>query len=827
MTSSSESPVEASVATALHARPASRRVLRPDQQEAVDSATRHLKTSRTRGHIVSACGTGKTLTALRTAEALDARQLLIAVPSLDLIGQWARAARADGRLEPLMAVSSLNAAKHPALAGAGAHSTNSAGFLASWLARHEKATVFVTLDSLPKIEQTQRTRYPAPVFDLMIVDEAHRTAGSWDKDWTVLHDNARIPADRRLYLTATPYEWEPPRLTEAPTTRPLPKRTPSTAPEWDAPALTASMTDTKVFGPRLHTYSHAQAIEDGTLADYQLVVPTIRDADLRTTLTDIATHPAFAPTARRTTALHLAVLKAMAEHDLKHVIVYFQQIADATDFARQFPHTLRTLPAQERPAWADDLVVQSVNGTHTPGQRHDILTDFADADRAVLTNAQVLGEGIDLPAVDAVVFADRTASVRRIVQALGRALRKPPTLKTKTASLIIPAYIPPGADPTDLLGTPYEPLWLVTAALRHHDQTIAARAPRTSAKQRRERDTHTMITRRFRFDFTLDPNSIARAMDLLAWPADGTALSTPRRAGLAAATRFHTEHQHLRVPADYEDAYGYHLGTFITGQRTARRQGTLTEDWIAELDALGMIWDDHEATWQGHLTTVIAYQAEHGHLAIPAQEPGGQFLIDQRALARKNRLTPERQAQLTALDPHWTLPHGPDWHRKYHLLKRHIEAGRDPAALRRDTIIEEAKVGSWLHRQHVLWDQLAPGQQVLLNRLKLSPTQAPLPAGKVMGTQARRKRRSFQQTAGLLRLFMERWGRPPGAREWIEVDGERIMIGPWLCKIRTKQSSGQLSDEQEQLMAKTLQGNWLDTTSVPPEEGDTDIPNLP
>ncbi|GHG83540.1 DEAD/DEAH box helicase [Streptomyces griseocarneus] len=809
------------------ARLASRRVLRPDQQAAVESAVRHLARPHTRGHVVSACGTGKTLTALRTAEALDARHLLVAVPSLDLIAQWARSARADERREPLMAVSSLKASKHPVLAGAGAHSTNSPGFLASWLARNEQATVFVTLDSLPKIEQAQHTRHPAPVFDLLVVDEAHRTAGSWDKEWTALHDNQRIPADRRLYLTATPYEWEPPRLTEPPTTRPVLRRTAATAPEWDAPALIASMTDTKTFGPRLHTFSHADAIEAGVLADYQLVVPTITDTDLRTALTDTGTHTGFSPTARRTTALHLAVLKAMAEHDLKHAIVYFQQIADATDFARQFPHTLRTLAEDQRPDWTEALVVQSINGTHTPGQRHDILTDFADADRAVLTNAQVLGEGVDLPAVDAIVFADRTASVRRIVQALGRALRKPPTTDSKLASLVIPAYIPPGADPTNLLGTPYEPLWLVTAALRHHDQTIAARAPRTSAKQRLERDTHTMITRRFRFDFTLDPNTIARAMDLLAWPADGTALSTPRRAGLAAATRFHTEHQHLHVPADYEDAYGYHLGTFITGQRTARRQGTLTKDWITELDALGMIWDDHEATWQGHLTTVTTYQTEHGHLAIPAHEPGGQFLIDQRALARKNRLTPERHAQLTTLDPHWTLPHGPDWHRKYHLLKRHIEAGHNPATLRRDTVIEEVKAGSWLHRQHVLWDQLDPGQRGLLTHLKLNPAQAPLPASKVTDTPAKRTRRTFQQTAGLLRLFVERWGRPPGAREWIEADGERIMIGPWLCKIRTKQNSGQLSYEQDQLMAWILQDDWRDPNPVPPEEGDTDISKLP
>ncbi|MFH9138867.1 DEAD/DEAH box helicase family protein [Streptomyces sp. NPDC017524] len=49
-----------------------RRALRPDQQAAVDSGVRGLTKPGARGHIVSACGTGKTLIALRTAEELDA-----------------------------------------------------------------------------------------------------------------------------------------------------------------------------------------------------------------------------------------------------------------------------------------------------------------------------------------------------------------------------------------------------------------------------------------------------------------------------------------------------------------------------------------------------------------------------------------------------------------------------------------------------------------------------------------------------------------------------------------------------------------------------------
>ncbi|MEV8477567.1 Helicase associated domain protein [Streptomyces sp. NPDC051173] len=808
--------------------PVDRRVPRPDQNAAIEAAVRHLKRPGSRGHIVSACGTGKTLIALRTAEALDINHLLVAVPSRDLIGQWAAAARADERREALMAVSSLDADRHPLLAAAGALSTGSGEYLAYWLAqrtkRREKAIVFVTFDSLARIAEAQHSVFTAPVFDLLVVDEAHRTAGSWGKEWTMIHDNQRVPAERRLYLTATPYEWEAPRLTEAPDTRPQPKRTAATAPAWEAPSLIASMDDPKVFGPRLHTYSHADAIDDGVLADYQLLIPTITDTDLRTLLTDQDVQTGFGPTARRTSALHLAVLKAMREHDLHHVIVYFQQIADAADFARQLPHTLRTLPAAQRPDWTEDLSVQSINGTHTPAQRHHILTRFAAADRAVLTNAQVLGEGVDLPAVDAIVFADRTASVRRIVQALGRALRKPPTVATKTASLVIPAYTPPNSDPTDLLDTPYEALWLITAALRHHDQTIAARAPRKNTKHRLDRDTHQLLARRFRFDFTLDPGHIARAMDLIAWPSTSAVPSKPRRAGLAAAVRYHAEHGHLRVPTDYTDAYGYRLGQFIDTQRTAYHQHTLTQDWITELEDLDMIWDDHEAAWASHMATIEAFHTIHGHLAIPTTTPGGPFLVNQRALARQDRLHPDRHTQLTALDPTWQLPYGPDWHRKYHLLRHHIEAGHDPALLRRDTAIDGVKAGAWLHRQFTTWGQLEDGQRTLLTRLGLTPGHIPLPAPKKPTTSTGpRHRRSFEQNATLLRAFVERHGRPPGAREWIEADGERVMIGPWLCKARTRHKAGQLPQEQGTLMQEILPGDW----SEPRRTHEQDSGDLP
>ncbi|MEU2516088.1 hypothetical protein [Streptomyces syringium] len=157
-----------------------------------------------------------------------------------------------------------------------------------------------------------------------------------------------------------------------------------------------------------------------------------------------------------------------------------------------------------------------------------------------------------------------------------------------------------------------------------------------------------------------------------------------------------------------------------------------------------------------------------------------------------------------------------DWHRKYHCLSHHIEAGHDPATLRRDTVIDGVEAGSWLHRQLTTWTQLDPGQRTFLTHLGLNPNQVPLPTRNEPGTPASsRRHRSFAQTVALLRAFVERHGRLPSAREWLEVDGERVMIGPWLCKMRTRYRAGQLPLAQGKLMHEILREEWPGTPPTP------------
>ncbi|MFD7957273.1 Helicase associated domain protein [Streptomyces ardesiacus] len=791
----------------------------PDQAEAVTRLARHLRRAGTRALFVSATGTGKTLVSIRVADELLARLVLFVVPTLDLAAQTALAWRRDHHLEHMVIVSSLDTSGRDDLVAARVMSTtnpHALGGLMSVVGEGEDQiralTVICTYDSLDKIEQTQRTGYAVPPFDLAVMDEAHRIAGRADKKWAIANDAQRIRADRRLYMTATPRIFAAPELAEsADTTRP--RRRPAAAGP-DVDAFANSMDNQAVYGKKVFEYPLATAVADGRAADYRIVVPTLTDTDLRRRLNRPAPAgpPGTAPTgegendgALRTTALHLGVLRAMTEHGLSKVLVYFNLVSDARRFARELPHTLRLL-ARTDPGLVPDTTPQLffAHGEHTPAQRADTFAAFAAADCAILANSRLIAEGVDIPSVDAIVFADPTRSVIRCVQALGRALRL--DVSGKTASLIVPVYVPPGADTEDILGTAYEPVWAIACALASHDHRILERLP--DKANRLPKETSDVIARRWHFDFTVHPERIAQAMDLASFDPRDSAVSRSRRLGLAAARSYRDQYGHLDVPADYTDPTGYKLGTFITTMRDARTAGRLEADWRAELDALGMIWDKHEAAWRARLAAAADYLHTHGHLAAPATTPVGAWLAEQRHLATKNTLDAARADALTALAPDWRLPHGPDWHRKYHLLRTHLADGADPATLTRDTLLAGVKIGSWLHRQLTTWPALHPGQQHLMTALGLTPDTNPL-------APARRTRRTFEQTVQLLELFLHREGRAPTARESIRVDGETVKIGAWLAKARTKHRSGQLPDDHARLIAALFDGDWTTEDAVP------------
>jgi superfamily II DNA or RNA helicase len=767
--------------------------------------------------LVAATGTGKTLISVRVADGLGARLVLFVVPTLDLAAQTALAWRRDGHGEHMVIVSSMDASAREDLVAARVGSTSDATSLAALLSvvgegpnQIRAVTVICTYASLDKIEQTQKTRYAVPPFGLAVLDEAHRIAGRADKKWAIANDATRVLAERRLYMTATPRVFAAPELAESADTH-RPRRWRRAEP--DMGAFANSMDNTAVYGKKIFEYPLAQAVADGRAADYRIVVPTLTDAELRKRLNvpapgttrDDDENQGEAEGALRITALHLAVLKAMTEHGLRRVLVYFTLVSDARRFARELPHTLRLLQRTAPDLCPDvDPRMFFIHGEHTPAERQDLFDGFAASSCAIMTNARLISEGVDIPSVDAVVFADPTRSVVRCVQALGRALRV--DVSGKVASLIVPVYVPPRADPEDILGTAYEPVWAIATALASHDHRILERLP--DKANRLPRETSELIEHRWHFDFTVHPERIARAMDLIAFDPRDTVISRSRREGLAAAQAYRDQFGHLDVPVGHVDSTGYALGTFITTMRDAATASRLEPDWIAELDALGMIWDKHQAAWRARLAAAAGYQQTHGHLAAPATIPVGAWLAEQRHLAAKNQLDAARAADLAALDRDWKLPHGADWHRKYHLLRSHLAAGHEPNLLTRDMLLGPVKIGSWLHRQFTTWQTLHPGQQRLLAAVGLRPETNPL-------APVRRTRRTFEQTVQLLELFLHREGRVPTAREEIIVDGDTVRLGLWFAKTRTKQRAGELRADHQGLIAALFDGDWTEEDAVP------------
>lgn len=140
--------------------------------------------------------------AVRSAQELRADRVLVLVPSLDLLAQTEAAWREGGRTGPVIGVSSLRGEE------VSFPNTTDVDELVEWTRPIDKVTVFATYASLGLGTLERAHTAGLPGWDLIVVDEAHRTSGRIGKPWAVVHDNQKIPALRRLYMTATPRLWQ-------------------------------------------------------------------------------------------------------------------------------------------------------------------------------------------------------------------------------------------------------------------------------------------------------------------------------------------------------------------------------------------------------------------------------------------------------------------------------------------------------------------------------------------------------------------------------------------------------------------------------------------
>ncbi|MEV0416482.1 Helicase associated domain protein [Streptomyces sp. NPDC050448] len=761
--------------------------LRPHQAEAVDAAVRALGRVPAQGAaemglratIVSACGTGKTLMGATIAgRVARPGRVLVLLPTLDLLVQTVAAWRGAGRRGPMVAVCSLRG--DPELEAAKVPCTTDSRQVLGWVDKAQQATVFATYTSLPVLVKAHAAGLGR--WDLVIVDEAHRTSGPWGKPWAAIHDNAAVPADRRLYLTATPRVAEPWSETIEPA---------------GEQALVASMDDERVFGPVVYRLTLAEAIDRGLLARYQIVVLEIRDPVPEPAVTGGV--GAQAAQEWRLEALQAAVLKAAAEHDLQRVMTFHHRVADARAFAESLERSSRRLHERDPALYPRTVWSGWLHGGHRMPHRRVVLGEFADGhrtdgvvvERAVLSSARVLAEGVDIPAVDSVVFSDPRESIVDTVQTVGRALRQGPR-GDKIASLLVPVFLGSDERGGDWLGSgAYLPLVRVLTALRAHDTEVVDRlatGPGTSDRVAGARREDLMVL----FSQTRDPADIAAFVTLrVIRPESRVWLN-----GLTAARRFHAEHRHLVVPYVAKDGR-FPLGVWIGDQRRSYQAGRLSPVRIAALEQLGMVWSHPDHVFNEGLSVARAYHTVHGHLAAPHETsldgyPLGTWLANRRREARipadaPGALTTARKKALTAIDPYWCPPWDVTWQRRYVLLYRHLTEGGSPDIAPGHMQAGE-DIGLWRTRQHTAWDTLNPEQRRLLSEIGLGPCADTAPATGHMERIAQDDK--FRRNLAAAQAYAQREGHLNIPRPHIEtLDGTEIKLGVWISNQRSRRGN--------------------------------------
>ena len=345
-------------------------------------------------------------------------------------------------------------------------------------ARDKMTVVFSTYQSIDVIHKAQHSHGLAN-FDLIICDEAHRTTGQTargeDKSHFVkVHNADYIRGKKRLYMTATPRIY---------------KDTAKTKAEKEDVVL-CSMDDESLYGKELHHLKFGNAVEQELLTDYKVIVLGVDEKDVSTYAADFLNNPAQELTLDDVTKIvgcYQALSKFRLGDELvvdpkpmKRAVAFCQTIASSQAFRAQFPAVIDAYLKKKEGELKDHPRItcetEHVDGTFKADARAKLLDwlkkDGGDGTCRILSNARCLAEGVDVPALDAVLFMHPRKSEIDAVQAVGRVMRK--FEGKKLGYIILPVAVSMDKDPeTELSNSKkFQQVWQVLNAIRSHDTRL-------------------------------------------------------------------------------------------------------------------------------------------------------------------------------------------------------------------------------------------------------------------------------------------------------------------------------------------------------------------
>lgn len=135
--------------------------------------------------------------------------MLVLEPSIALVGQNLGEFMANKTVDftPVVGASDVSEGDDIPVSDLGLPVTTDPEAIAAQLREPGPVAVFSTLHSSPEIAAAFQLGN-VPEFDLVIVDEAHHVAQHVATKFATVLDNNKIPAKKRLFMTATPKTYD-------------------------------------------------------------------------------------------------------------------------------------------------------------------------------------------------------------------------------------------------------------------------------------------------------------------------------------------------------------------------------------------------------------------------------------------------------------------------------------------------------------------------------------------------------------------------------------------------------------------------------------------
>ena len=490
---------------------------REHQLRAMSAAHEYFAT-HDRGKLIMACGTGKTYTALKIAEEMLPGKglVLFLIPSISLLGQTLNAWCADAT-KPIKGICICSDSKasrkikkdfddtQDSAVDLAVPATTNPKSIAKQLKTYRShdglTVVFSTYQSIEAIKAAQdetlkETGGSYGKFDLIVCDEAHRTTGVKlsDRDessFTKIHDADYIKGHKRLYMTATPRLYGSSAKIKAS----------------EKDAILCSMDDEKLYGDEFFRVNFSYAVKHGLLTDYKVLVLTVNEDDLPGEVLNDIKDPNNTELNFDDTSKLIGVINGLSkiirgdnrvtwDNDpgvMHRAIAFCSSIGNSSSPGTSI-NTSEVLPKicekyrdsidLEEREYVVEVAARHIDGSMNSQARNEQLAwlaedNIGDNECRVLTNVRCLSEGIDVPALDAVLFLSSRNSQVDVVQSVGRVMRnfrKGQPGEKKYGYIIIPIVVPSDVKPEDALDNNiyFSTVWNILNALRSHDDHFNA-----------------------------------------------------------------------------------------------------------------------------------------------------------------------------------------------------------------------------------------------------------------------------------------------------------------------------------------------------------------